>query len=219
MGHLSSNSASQNQSYSSFIAPVFKAGWILSELITYRAAELQGHRWSFPNYFFFFYIFDNHSYTVIHIRCIHYFCLQIAENSMHHKLMEFQRQTNFPQSIPRASLHISLQQQINKTPRPTSKELKTIFLQLTRTCTFWVFFCTIQGLTIESTAECCFLDERSLPTQTILWFYCGFPIHGGAQGQVGWGPGQPGLVLDREAGGPACSRGVGASWSLRSLPT
>jgi len=30
------------------------------------------------------------------------------------------------------------------------------------------------------------------------------------QGQVGWGPGQPGLVLDMEVGGPACSRGVGA---------
>jgi len=47
---------------------------------------------------------------------------------------------------------------------------------------------------------------------------CGCPIPGGVQGQVGWGPGQPGLVLNRELGGPACTRRVGASWSLRSLP-
>jgi len=32
----------------------------------------------------------------------------------------------------------------------------------------------------------------------------------GVQGQVGWGPGQPGLVLNVEVGGPACSRLVGA---------
>jgi len=36
-------------------------------------------------------------------------------------------------------------------------------------------------------------------------------ISGGVQGQVGWGPGQPGLVLEVEVGGPACGRGVGAS--------
>jgi len=35
-------------------------------------------------------------------------------------------------------------------------------------------------------------------------------IPGGVQGQVGWGPGQTGLVLDLEVGDPACSRGVGA---------
>ena len=40
---------------------------------------------------------------------------------------------------------------------------------------------------------------------------CGCPIPGGVQGQVGWGPGQPGLVLNVEVGGPACSRGIGAS--------
>ena len=34
-------------------------------------------------------------------------------------------------------------------------------------------------------------------------------IPGGAQGQVGWGTGQPGLVLDMEVGGPTCSMGVG----------
>ena len=39
---------------------------------------------------------------------------------------------------------------------------------------------------------------------------CGCPIPGGVQGQVGWGPGQPGLVLDTEVGGSACGRGVGA---------
>jgi len=27
------------------------------------------------------------------------------------------------------------------------------------------------------------------------------------KGQVGWGPGQPGLVPDLEVGGPACGRG------------
>ena len=35
----------------------------------------------------------------------------------------------------------------------------------------------------------------------------GGPIPGGVQGQVGWGPGQPGLVLDMEVGGlPAAGR-------------
>jgi len=31
------------------------------------------------------------------------------------------------------------------------------------------------------------------------------------QSQVGWGPGQPGLVPGLEVGGPACGRGV-AAW-------
>ena len=35
------------------------------------------------------------------------------------------------------------------------------------------------------------------------------PVPGGIQGQVGWGPWQPGLVLDMEVGGPAFSMGVG----------
>ena len=48
---------------------------------------------------------------------------------------------------------------------------------------------------------------------------CGCPDPGGVQGQAGWGPGQPVLVLDMEVGGPACGGEVGASWSLRSLPT
>jgi len=37
---------------------------------------------------------------------------------------------------------------------------------------------------------------------------CGCSIPGGVQGQVGWSPGQPGLVLDMEVGGPACDSGV-----------
>ena len=37
------------------------------------------------------------------------------------------------------------------------------------------------------------------------------PVPGGIQGQVGWGPGQPGLVLNMEVGGPVCGRGVGYS--------
>jgi len=40
---------------------------------------------------------------------------------------------------------------------------------------------------------------------------CGCPFHGGAQGQVGWGPGQPGLVLNVEVGDPACGGRVGDS--------
>jgi len=33
----------------------------------------------------------------------------------------------------------------------------------------------------------------------------------GVQGQVGWGPGQPGLVLNVEVGSPACGRGIRTS--------
>jgi len=39
---------------------------------------------------------------------------------------------------------------------------------------------------------------------------CGCPIPEDVQDQVGWGPGQPGLVLDKEVSGPACGREVGA---------
>ena len=35
---------------------------------------------------------------------------------------------------------------------------------------------------------------------------CGCSVPGGVEDQVGWGPGQPGLVLDLEVGGPACGR-------------
>ena len=38
---------------------------------------------------------------------------------------------------------------------------------------------------------------------------CGCPVPGGVQGQVGWGPGHPGLVLNVQVGGPACGMGVG----------
>ena len=38
---------------------------------------------------------------------------------------------------------------------------------------------------------------------------CRCPIPGGVQGQVGWGPGQLGLVPSLKDGGPACGRGVG----------
>ena len=40
------------------------------------------------------------------------------------------------------------------------------------------------------------------------------PIPGGVQGQVGWGPGQPGLVLNGEVGGPACG---GEDWRFMIL--
>ena len=36
-------------------------------------------------------------------------------------------------------------------------------------------------------------------------------IRGGVEGQVGWGRGQPGLVLSVEVGGPVCGGGVGAA--------
>jgi len=32
---------------------------------------------------------------------------------------------------------------------------------------------------------------------------CACPVPGGVEGQVGWGPGQPGLVLNVEVGGTA----------------
>ena len=41
--------------------------------------------------------------------------------------------------------------------------------------------------------------ERSL--------HCGCPVPGGVQSQVGWGPGQPGLV-NREVGGPIWQGGL-----------
>ena len=37
---------------------------------------------------------------------------------------------------------------------------------------------------------------------------CGCPVPGGAPGQVGWSPGQRGVVLNGEVGGRACGRGV-----------
>ena len=40
---------------------------------------------------------------------------------------------------------------------------------------------------------------------------CGWAVPVGVEGQVKWGPGQPGLALDMKVGGPAYGRGVGAS--------
>ena len=49
---------------------------------------------------------------------------------------------------------------------------------------------------------------------------CGCSIPGHVQGQVGWGPGQPGLLPDVEVGSPATNKGgVGTSRSSGSLPT
>ena len=50
---------------------------------------------------------------------------------------------------------------------------------------------------------------------------CGCPIPRGVQGQIGWCPGQPGLVLDMEVGGPDCGRGLGLDdpWGpVQSMP-
>ena len=38
---------------------------------------------------------------------------------------------------------------------------------------------------------------------------CGCSVPEGVQGQVGWSPGQPGLVPDLKVGEPACVGGVG----------
>ena len=48
---------------------------------------------------------------------------------------------------------------------------------------------------------------------------CGCPIPGGLQGQVGWGPGQPGVVLNVEVGGPACGGGVGWRFMILEVPS
>ena len=39
---------------------------------------------------------------------------------------------------------------------------------------------------------------------------CGCSIPGDVQGQVGWGPGQPGIILDMEVHDSACGRRFGA---------
>ena len=56
-----------------------------------------------------------------------------------------------------------------------------------------------------------FYSEGAEALEQVVQIICGFPIPGVVQGQVGWGSGQPGLVLDMDVGGPACSREVGAS--------
>ena len=40
---------------------------------------------------------------------------------------------------------------------------------------------------------------------------CGCLVPRGVQGHVGWGPGQPGLVLNVQIVGPACGKGFGDS--------
>ena len=40
---------------------------------------------------------------------------------------------------------------------------------------------------------------------------CACPVPGGVQGQVGWGPEKPCLVLNVEVDGPACVGEVGDS--------
>ena len=35
---------------------------------------------------------------------------------------------------------------------------------------------------------------------------CGYSVPGGVQDQIGWGPGQSGLVPDLEVSGPACGK-------------
>jgi len=48
---------------------------------------------------------------------------------------------------------------------------------------------------------------------------CGLSIFGGVQDQVGWSPGQPGLVADREDGGPVCCRGLKLDLGVASNPS
>ena len=52
----------------------------------------------------------------------------------------------------------------------------------------------------EEVVSCCNRLSREVVGCSIL---------GGVQDQVGWGPGQPGLVPGLEVGGPACGRGAG----------
>ena len=54
-----------------------------------------------------------------------------------------------------------------------------------------------------------FFTERMVRCWNRLPRDCGCSIPGSVQDQAGWGPGQPGLVPDLEAGGPTCGRGVG----------
>ena len=55
-----------------------------------------------------------------------------------------------------------------------------------------------------------FFTERAVLLERAAQRGCGYLIPGGVQGQVGGGPGQPGLVLNVEFGSSACGVGVGA---------
>ena len=46
---------------------------------------------------------------------------------------------------------------------------------------------------------------------------CGCIAPGGVQGQVGWDPGHPGLVLSVEVGGPICGGGGEGGWRFMIL--
>jgi len=52
-------------------------------------------------------------------------------------------------------------------------------------------------------------SQRGEGLEQAAWRGCGCSVPGGVQGQVGKGPGRPGLVPDLEVGGPACGRGAG----------
>jgi len=43
---------------------------------------------------------------------------------------------------------------------------------------------------------------------------CGCPVPGSVQGQVGWGSGQPSLVLHMKGGGPDCGK---EGWRFMTL--
>ena len=54
-----------------------------------------------------------------------------------------------------------------------------------------------------------FFTERGAMLEQAAQGGCGCSASGGVHYQIGWVPGQPGLVPDVEIGGPACGRGVG----------
>ena len=66
------------------------------------------------------------------------------------------------------------------------------------------------GMKFEGNRTVVLYQERGEVLEQTAQRGCGCAIPGGVQGQVGWGTGQPGLVLDMEFGGPASGMGVGA---------
>jgi len=63
---------------------------------------------------------------------------------------------------------------------------------------------------MKASIEVLYYESAEVLEQTVQRV-CGSLILGGVQGQVGWGSGQPGLILDGEVVGPACIRGAGDS--------